>query len=1051
MFKKALWPRFVCPLLVALFATTNVHAQQGAGVLTGTVTDASSMQPLSNVAVTATSPALQGEQTVVTDPSGLFRIPNLPPGVYTVLLESSSYQPYSREGTALRADTTLRIDAALLPESLKAEEVTVVAVPPTVDVGSSSTGMSISSDFTQRVPLSAPGGKGSTARSFESVAEAAPGAHHDTFGVSINGTTSPENSYVIDGTSVNNVALGTLGSPLSVEFIKEVNVITGGYMPEYGRATGGILNVVTKSGSNEFHGGAFQYYSPGALEGTRKVPPRDGQAIRTTQRLSYVYDIGADVGGPIQKDKLWFYAGFDFGRTVYRLSRDLAATRLDAAGNPITDPSTGFRLVNAIPGTEQSYVAQMSQAQAIAKLTYTVNQDNQLSVTFLALPRQSGGHGTFALDAQTGLPTTPGPFRGGDASIVGTTDASSSLQIANAYDARMKWSAAGQNKRILVDTTIGWHHEMLATLPSDGSEPGSTYGLAGRPFVGWRRSSPLPHSITDFERVPDPTVCAPVTKADGNVALPCPVPFYSTGGPGGIDRQTHDRYQARSVLTLLLQGAGHHVVKGGLDAEIARLDHVKAQSGTYFYREVDDGTEFLEYSYGFLRGPDDPVGLLRMHTTSRSLTAGAFLQDSWSILDKVTVNVGVRYDAQFLYNSAGERALSLPNEWSPRIGAIYDPTQAGRAKVFGSYARFYESVPLDMADYALTPTPGLLSSHRAGSTAAPCPGTTATLGPCLDESSRRIVAPPGPNSKWMADGIGADSMDPALKPQSSDEFAMGGEYEIAKDGRLGLTYTKRWMNNVIEDMSRDEAQTFFIGNPGSGIAKDFPKAERNYDAVTLYFAKTFGDSWLAQTSYTWSFLRGNLAGLYRPQNGQLNPNTNADFDLKSLLLNSYGPLPGDRTHQIKLFGAKEWSPKPEHHVLIGLALRGHSGEPTSFLGSHVRYGPSQVYILDRGSGERLPWVFSSDLQVGYRYEIDKTKTVQATIDVFNLFNFQAATARDEGYTRTDVVAVTNGDISTLKHANGTPFDPATDKNPNFGHPSKYQAPRQFRFGLRTTF
>jgi hypothetical protein len=75
------------------------------------------------------------------------------------------------------------------------------------------------------------------------------------------------------------------------------------------------------------------------------------------------------------------------------------------------------------------------------------------------------------------------------------------------------------------------------------------------------------------------------------------------------------------------------------------------------------------------------------------------------------------------------------------------------------------------------------------------------------------------------------------------------------------------MVNVIEDMSRDEATTYFIGNPGSGIAKDFPKGQRDYDGVSLFFTKNFSDKWLAQVSYTLSYLRGNIAGLYRSETG----------------------------------------------------------------------------------------------------------------------------------------------------------------------------------------
>jgi hypothetical protein len=274
---------------------------------------------------------------------------------------------------------------------------------------------------------------------------------------------------------------------------------------------------------------------------------------------------------------------------------------------------------------------------------------------------------------------------------------------------------------------------------------------------------------------------------------------------------------------------------------------------------------------------------------------------------------------------------------------------------------------------------------------------------------------------------------------------------------VGLSYTKRWMNYVIEDMSRDEAQTYFLGNPGYGIANDFPKPKRDYDAVTLYLTKVFADDWLAQASYSISYLRGNYAGLFRPETQQLDPNINSDFDLRSLLANRDGPLPGDRTHQIKLYGAKDWILTPEHHVTTGISLKARSGTPTGYFGSHPVYGPDETFILPRGSGPRNPWEFGADLALGYRFQIDKDKSVQATVDIFNLFNLQAVTLTDQRYTASDVLPVIggtanpDGTISGLVHsADGTPFDPQ-EKNPNFGRPLAYQSPRVFRFGLRTTF
>jgi outer membrane receptor protein involved in Fe transport len=1041
MLKRTFWRWLICAMAATLWLAPKTSlAQQSMGILTGNVVDAQSKQPVADVVVTATSPNLQGEQLVVTDSSGLYRIPSLPPGTYTIRFEKEQFKPYSRDGIQLRADSTLRVDAMLLSEIVTSkEEVVVVARPPTVDQGSSSTGQNISQEFTRRIPVGAPGGKGGGSRSFEAVAETTPGANADTYGTSINGTTSPENQYVLDGMSVNNPAFGVVGTPLSMEFIKEVNVISGGYMPEYGRATGGMMNVVTKSGSNEFHGGVFGYYSPGALEGKRTIIRSAGQTVGTDTSLGYIGDIGLDIGGPIAKDKLWFYAGVDFARTRFNLRRTLNATRLNPDGTvDVNAANQGIQ--DYIPGSESNWVAESTQIQAMGKLTFAVNPDNQLALAVYATPTQTGGNGKYAINPATGQPETDPRVTAG---LNGPYEALAHEQLGSSFDTSLKWTSAFSNKRILLDTTIGWHHETGGILPSDGSEPGSSSGLAGLSRVVWRRNNPGFHNITDFESVPA-GYCL--------TAAACPVTTYNTGGPDFLRRQALDRYQGRSILTYLLQGAGHHVIKAGVDVEQMMYHNTKAYSGTVRYRESTRGTSFAwNRGYGFLTGPDEAIVLPKITNDTRSITAGGFLQDSWSVMDKVTLNLGLRYDAQFLYDTYGNRGLSLPNQWSPRAGVIYDPTQSGRSKVFANYARFYESVPLDMADRALSGEAGVTAVQRAG-----C-NDISPNGPCLGAANRLPGTGTPPNDIFaLSGGAGSIAIDPNIKPQSSDEIVAGGEYEILRDTRVGLSYTKRWMNYVIEDMSRDEAQTYFLGNPGYGIANDFPKPKRDYDAVTLYLTKVFADTWLAQASYTVSYLRGNYAGLFRPETAQIDPNINSDFDLRSLLANRDGPLPGDRTHQIKLYGAKDWELTEQHHITSGISLKARSGTPTGYLGSHPIYTLDETFILPRGSGERTPWEFGADLQLGYRFNIDKDKTVSATIDIFNIFNLQAVTTKDNRYTASDVLPVIggsanpDGSISGLKHTDGTDFNPS-EKNPNFGRPTAYQAPRVFRFGLRTTF
>src|ERR1700753_161501 len=129
-FEQLTWVALGLVAGTVLLTAAPVVAQIGAGTLTGKVVDSSTNKPLADVVVTATSPALQGEQTVVSDASGTFRIPQLPPGVYELRYEADTFRPFVRSGIELRSSITLKVDAQLLPETLKAEEVTVLAKAP---------------------------------------------------------------------------------------------------------------------------------------------------------------------------------------------------------------------------------------------------------------------------------------------------------------------------------------------------------------------------------------------------------------------------------------------------------------------------------------------------------------------------------------------------------------------------------------------------------------------------------------------------------------------------------------------------------------------------------------------------------------------------------------------------------------------------------------------------------------------------------------------------------------------------------------------------------
>jgi outer membrane receptor protein involved in Fe transport len=1011
-----------------LLASADARAQAGASVLTGRVTDASTKTPVPDVVVTVTSPALQGEETAVTDANGLFRVQNLPPGEYTIRLDKETYRPYARGGVALRADVTLRLDAELLPESLK-EEITVVAENPTVDVGSSNTGLNITNDFARRVPLVRPGSaQGGAVRSFEAAAQAAPQATEDHYGTSINGTTSPENSYVIDGLSRNSSAYGVNGARLSMEFVKEVNVLTGGYMPEYGGGGGGILSAVTKSGSNEFHGGGWLFYSPGALEGQRKRVFRT-DTIQTNPSLDMIGDLGGEVGGPIIKDKLWFYAGFLLARTSYNEDREFANTR-----------------IGLIPGSTQRYQALREDAQFFGKLTYAADKRNRFTLTAYTLPSRSGGSNRMMIDPLLGLPTT---INQGSV-IAGPPSAQFGTVNTNTTSLQVDWDTETPSKKVLLKTSAGWMHQVEDIGANDDTFAGDRFGLAATPQVAWRRNTPGFHGLEDFEPVP-PWYCQSGNPADPTL---CPLTGYLSGGPGFLQSRTADRLQLRSVLTLLLQGLGHHVVKVGAEAEYAQYVDQRAYSGANLYRESTSGGSFTDFrNYSYLTAPDERVLLNDLHHKVHTTILGGFLQDSWAIFDKVTLNAGVRYDAQLLYGDDGALTISLPNMISPRAGLVWDPSQKGRSKIYGNYARYYQTAPLNIMDRAGSSEPQAIASRSA----AVCdPRDPVQLkGSCADPANfSNIGGPETPDKKYALIGAGKTPVDPDLKPQYSEEIVGGAEYDIIKNGRVGVSYTRRWMGRVIEDVSRDEAVTYFITNPGEGATRDFPKPERTYDAGTFFLQKTFGDNWEALASYTLAYLRGNWAGLYRPETDQLDPLTNSDFDLKSLTVNRNGPLPGDTRHTIKIFGSKTTDLTEKNSLLVGGGFRATSGGPTSYLGSHPIYGADEIFILPRGAGNRLPWTYSVDTSFGLTTKLGKDQTLTFSIDVFNLLNFQEIAGRDERYTSSDVNPIPNGkrsDLGQLRKSDTGELLQKREVNPNFSNPTSYQAPRQVRLGIRGTF
>jgi len=1066
MRKKVL--RLLRSLPLALLFAASVASAQTTGTIIGVVTDASTGKPVAGALVVATSPNMQGEQTAVTDATGNFRLTLLPPGAFKLAVQLEGYKPGERTDINLRVDKTLRANLTLVPEAVQMEEQVVrTGVAPVINVGSAETGTVVTKEFIGSVPVG---------RDFSTAALVAPGTQTDARGVTFFGASSPENGFILDGLNVADPAYGTQGSTMLNNFAEEIDVKTGSYMAEYGRSTSGVVNMVTKSGSNEFHGSLWGNYTPGFLRPSANPVLQNAVSVATVDSISkgYNLDLGGEVGGPIMKDKLWFYAGIAPVLSHSVTDRYVQALQEDpnSPGHAVVDPQTGLTKGVKIAGTDKYYDGNTNTYQFFGKLTYLIDENNSVVGSLFLSPGSNQGYAT----------ASPG------------TDSSRIFYGSSSnLDGNIRYAGKFLNKHLIVEAQGGVHHN--STSPDlktiGGIDQGTTAGVRFVPT----------HSLSDFESVQgcDPTA----------TFVPCPVQNYTTGGFGYLQDITVNRISGKLSVSGLFEALGHHTAKGGLDAEEIYYDDLRRYSGGNFLRELNNATYGTVYQWyrnfysvdttkPFVEGTN-PNFVTSLHNKSVSDSYAFYLQDSWSILDLVTLNAGLRWEIQNMRASqSAPNAFNIKDNLAPRLQAIYDFTGQGRSKISANWGRYYEMIPLDMSDRSFNGETAVraIADHcvSASPTVGGTPATCAAIpGSTFDPTT-------GGLKTYGNYGSSTVPVAPDLKGQYSDQFGAAVEYEVLPDMSVVFSYTGTRVGRVIEDMSTDDGNTFFIANPSE--SKPFivtnpdgtttavnprvattvdpttlrkyqvnePVPERKYDGFTLEFRKNFSKHWLAQASYTYSSFRGNYPGLIAyDYQGQLDPNITAEYDILSLLPNRYGPLNNDRPHQFKLFGAYTYDVSPRFHVTGGGTFRAQSGTPISITGAHDLYGNGMAFILPRGYGGRSPFLTQVDLRGVLEYTIQVPYTIRFSIDILNVLNQQQTLTVDGNYTfdfvrpivngtcaskngaeAKDPVAAVQADCPDLKYLR-TIDGRSVSVNPNYGRATSYSAPLSMRFGLAFTF
>jgi hypothetical protein len=562
---------------------------------------------------------------------------------------------------------------------------------------------------------------------------------------------------------------------------------------------------------------------------------------------------------------------------------------------------------------------------------------------------------------------------------------------------------------------------------------------------------------------------------------PCPVSGYSVGGLGFLRSQNVNRFIGVLKLSNFIEAAGHHQFKYGVDAGQDTYTLAKEYTGDGLWNA--DGTNFvISRHYGVTDPVNptvpalDPNGgfvLIKQSTSTRNVTVAAFAQDTWNVLDKVVVDAGLRLEKQLMYQDQNRTVydqnlaaysgapINLTN-LMPRLGVIYDFTGRGLSKVYASYGRFYEYVPLDLADRTLS------GEKRVNFAADPlnC-GASRSL---LNVDPRQCAIVPGyfAGRTYTFTGAGFGNLiDTQLKGQYNDEVQAGVQYQVYRDISIGASYVHKQVGRVIEDMSNNDGASYFLSNPGvsgtmgysattgTGIVVLEPPPRRVYDAVTITLGKNFADNYFFTASYTYSSNRGNYPGLFRPENNQIDPNLTSEYDLVSSLANKDGPLPTDTPNAFKLDGGYVYELDAKTQLLFGGSARAVQGTPLSVLARNPdrpSYGATESFVLPRGSDGRMPWQYSINLRAAANYKLNQRYRLGVNVDLQNITNYQPVIAQDQSFS-TDLAGVapiingTVADLAAARDGNGR----AVAVNPLFRTPTQYALPFSMRVGARISF
>ena len=1032
----------VLPLVVAAAALVftsivvekTAYSQETTGGLQGTVRDPSgAVVPKAKVVIS--SPAMVGNKELVTDSSGYYRFANLPPGTYSLNVTAQGFKSEKRAGITINIGRLPTLDLAL-QVGAETTTVEVSADAPVIDTTTTENLTNVTTEALELLP---------TGVSYQSVIQFAPMARNEPlaglsvrgagsggtggsmpgssgnglgFGYSIGGAADSESSYLVEGQDTENISGGYSKANVPMEFIQEVQMKTSGISAEYGGALGGVVNVVMKKGGNDFHGQFFGSYESSGTDANPvnaylRYDPLDAgqfdnagnpigdpapQLYQATKDHFRTLLPGVTVGGPVKKDRLWFYVGFE--PQINTRARTVDFT-------PSTTPSNAGLGLQYFTSDRQTYFG-------LLRLDAAVTTKIRVYGSWL-----------YQYARQTGVSIPTGdPIK----EEAGYQNPDINTPISNFFHG-LGWSAPNSTYSTGADITLT--QNLIAT---------TKYGYFFENYHDFGWPTTLPNTVWRTNGIGQ-------NDRNGN-PLPQTLQF-STGTSTTPYNSTYTlfnaskHYQFNQDLAFFKGGwAGTHNFKFGY--QLNHLVNRISQNGNVPLARIYPGihhytpsTEFgagncdtLAGKWGACTGQYGYMYVLDfatvLPTPASDYNHALYVQDSWQVGKGLTIDAGLRIEREHLPAPGGIKVSSIDFPWSdkiePRVGAAWDPTQKGRMKVFGSYGVVNDVMKLLLAQtswgaqayeecvYPLGPNGNgsfdvsdldlVFKGGRA------CPSAASNVGANFGNGQVPTSLTDAKSGVQLIENVNFrpwEPVAPGVKPYRQHEYVAGVDYEIKPGWAFEARYDRRRLDHVIEDASLSDPANFelyTIVNPGEGVNKTIdgyanyltsigdaygvpgvafntpaapfgtcpscppnPKAIRNYDGVEVRLTMTAKRGLMGMFSYTWSSLWGNYTGLTTTDQsdggstGRNSPDTTRSFDEPFYYFgengkSNNGALPTDRPNVLKGYVYYTLPTFKHQTTNIGLVQYGYQGTP---LGSYI-----DVALGQAGSPIEATYVYGRD-------------------------------------------------------------------------------------------